>query len=107
MAIDGDATNPDYSNTHGGVIAYPLSAYSEDWNWGLSHPDDESVFVYYDFYEYVPDDQPTTQMEGIINWGDDNITIDENTTFGDWSKSGGVVESLFDKKIRIGIGVTN
>ena len=107
MAIDGDATNPNYSNTHGGVIAYPLSAYSEDWNWGLSHPEDESVFVYYDFYEYVPDGQPTTQMEGIINWGDDNITIDENTTFSDWSKSGGVVESLFDKKIRIGIGVTN
>ena len=107
MAIPGDSSDPAYDSLHGGLTSYPLSSYNQTWNWGLSHPDDESVFLYYDFYEYVPDSEPTLQLEGVINWSDQNNTISEQTTYGDWSKSEGVVESLFDKKIRIGIGVTN
>lgn len=107
MTIPGDTLDEHYSTLHEGVTSYTLGEYSKSWNWGLSHPDDEDVFLYYDFYEYVPDYQKTTQVEGVLNWSDQNITVDEDTTYDDWSRDEGLVESLFDKKLRIGIGVTD
>ncbi len=106
MAIPGEPNDPNYDQIHGGVTKYSLGDYDKSWNWGLSHPDDEAVWVYYDFYQYVPDTIQTEQLEGVVNWSDPNITINETTTYDDWSKDQGVVESLFDKKMRIGIGVT-
>ena len=50
MSIPGETTDEHYSDLHEGVISYTLGEYSKSWNWGLSHPDDEDVFLYYHFY---------------------------------------------------------
>jgi hypothetical protein len=58
---------------------YPLSSYHPYWGWGLQLPDTylaTDVSKYYTFYQYIP--TPSfEQTEGVINWSDENTTINE------------------------------
>lgn len=61
------------------TMTYPLSTFNKWWGWELVLPDTYTIYdisKYYKFYEYV-DGQDGTQLEGVINWGDDLTTIDE------------------------------
>jgi len=120
MAIAGDVTDPNYSTLHGGLSAYDLNLYNvidtttgkptgRNWNWGLSHPNDESVFLYYDFYEYVSDsnysNENFTQLAGVIDWNNNQTTVNEDSTLSDWQNDGGLVEMIIDKKLRKGLNL--
>ena len=119
MAIPGHVSDEHYSTLHQGLTAYKLSDYDitntdgnhtgKSWNWGLSHPVDESVFLYYDFYEYVDNDEYDNdkfdQLEGVIDWTNTNTTIPEKTTIDEWFKPSGIADKLIDKKLRTGLGL--
>ena len=78
-----------------------------NWNWGLSHPNDESVFLYYDFFEYVPDNtysmENFSQLAGVIDWNTNQTTVNETATLEQWTTTGGLVDMIIDKKIRKGL----
>lgn len=118
MAIAGEESHVDYSTLHGGLSAYLLGDYDvidprtgkptgRNWNWGLSHPNDESVFLYYDFFEYVEDStyelENFTQLAGVIDWNNNQTTVNESSTLDQWTTNGGLVDMIIDKKLRKGL----
>ena len=120
MAIRGSSDNTNYSELHGGLVKYNLSMYDEIepstttpaglmWNWGLSHPVNESVFLYYDFYEYVPDETHQSenfeQYEGVVDWNNPQTTVSESVSLDEWNRPGGVIDTLVNRAIRRGVNL--
>jgi hypothetical protein len=109
MAIAGDTSDEHYSTLHQGLTAYNLNQYNTTWGWGLSYPVNESVNLYYDFLEYVPDEtydhKLMNQLEGVIDWNNEMTTAEETTSLNDWNRPGGLTEALINKNIRKGIGL--
>lgn len=120
MAIPGEKTNEHYSELHGGLIEYPLSMFNDidlttnkqiglSWNWGVSIPAGENIFLYYDFYEYVPDSdynlEAFTQLSGEIDWGNEQTTVSEEISLSDWSRDDGIVDTLISRNLRKGLGL--
>lgn len=120
MAIRGSSDDTNYSELHGGLVEYNLSMYDEIesstttpaglmWNWGLSHPTNESVFLYYDFYEYVPDETHKSenfeQHEGVVDWNNPQTTVSESVSLDEWNRSGGVIDTLVNRAIRRGVNL--
>ena len=73
----------------------------------MSHPDDESVFLYYDFYEYVEDSTYDSsefpQLAGVIDWDSEKTTVNEAATIDEWTRPGGLIDTMIDKKLRKGL----
>lgn len=119
MAIIGETDHENYSTLHQGLTSYHLNEYDEitptgrvkgaSWNWGLSHPDDESINLYYDFYEYLPDtnytDTDMTQLEGVIDWENSLTTASEKLTLNEWDDPTGLTSTLINKGLRKGLGL--
>lgn len=89
------------------LSTYPLKDYTSKWGWRLSFPEGEPVNHYYDFYEFIPNQnraynymsnipQAETspeiqisskyessnhkQVEGVIDWNNSLTTIPESST---------------------------
>ena len=124
MAIPGDSdggVDSVYSEKHGGLISYPLLSYMDTtegnddlprgmkWGWGLSHPPDESVFVYYEFYEYRDNTNYTStdfaQIEGVVDWNNPLTTVTEQqfNSVDNWNRKDGLMDSIIDRKLRTGL----
>lgn len=59
--------------------------------------------TYYTFYEYVPY-FTNTQVEGVINWGDQYTTLSNSlSSIDDWYKDGGTVSTILDYQLRRGL----
>ena len=105
LIIEGSDTDAGYSTDHGGLTAYPLTAYSPQWGWGLSYPANEKMWEYYTFYAYT-EAYDDTQIEGVIDWSNWYTTLSEsNSSYDDWIKPGGMVESMIDVTLKHGLGL--
>lgn len=119
--VAGDSSQPGYTTHQGinGLSSYPLSSYTDDWNWGLSYPqNDVNIFSdYYDFYEYVDNKSyplsSFSQNSGLINWDStaeiiNRSTIDESkNTFDDWFGSDGIVDANLSLALHRGLKTIN
>jgi len=111
MAIRGDEASSHWSPDHSGITQYPLSGYSTEWGWGLSFPSDSTVDLYYDFYDYVPNesvpDSTATdfvQVEGVIDWDNPLTTVTEEqiTDVVQFNGPGGIMDNIIDQRLRTG-----
>jgi hypothetical protein len=110
-----------FNNTHklintmsvSGFNTYVLSGYEDGWGWGLSIPDitiPSDFTKYYDFYEYKSNSQYELSAFDLVQPGinfDSAITTLQETNSGidDWSKRYGIVDNIFDHKLREGLGM--
>ena len=98
-----------------GLTSYPLSAYNDSFGWGLQYPEGEDFSDYYTFYEYVDNSSyPLTsfeQIEGVIDWASTDELLkptrytltESNSSYEDWVKDDGVIESILEWKLREGL----
>lgn len=118
--IPGSNTDPGYTNIQGiaGLSSYPLSSYSDDWNWGLSYPSDKNIFSdYYEFYEYIDNSSYSLssfdQNSGMINWNatyeirDQHTATEHATKYEDWFRPGGIVDSNIALSLHRGLETIN
>lgn len=105
LVVQGDETDTHYSVMHGGLTAYPLSGYVDDWGWGLSY---ESSFAnFYSFYSYTPG-HTNTSLEKIIDWDNWYTTLKEsNSSYDEWIKPTGIVDTILDVSIKKGLNLVN
>jgi len=101
------------------LSSYPLSSYNDDWNWGLSYPQNGvNIFSdYYDFYDYVDNKvyplSSFSQNSGLINWDStaeiiNRSTVDESkNTFDDWFGSDGIVDANLSLALHRGLKTIN
>ena len=112
MVISGSDTANAYSSTYAGLTSYPLSGYDESWGWGLSIPSGESVSKYYDFYSYIDNATIGVSAFGIINGVIDftstqtTLEISDNVVTN-WSSQYGIVDNMFDHRLREGLKLFN
>jgi hypothetical protein len=118
MYISGNSTDSHYTdfNNLKGLSSYPLSTYSNEWNWGLTYPSDGKFYDYYEFYNYIDNNTfPLTsfsQTHGLIDWENTNkiattySTLTETTTSYDaWYTKDGIIDTALEYSIRNGLGV--
>jgi hypothetical protein len=119
--VAGDSSQPGYTTHQGinGLSSYPLSSYNDDWNWGLSYPQNGvNIFSdYYDFYDYVDNKvyplSSFSQNSGLINWDStaeiiNRSTVDESkNTFDDWFGSDGIVDANLSLALHRGLKTIN
>lgn len=99
---------------------YPLSAYDNSWNWGLTWPTEgtNKFSDYYDFYEYFSnteiDNNPASyeQVDGVIDWdntaklGDyKHVLTEEQPTYEEWYGESGIVEHLVEYTLQRGLNL--
>ena len=76
---------------------YALSAYNNNWGWGLILPNDftaSDFSKYYIFYEYNAATQNQV-IDSIINWNDANTSIVRtNSSYAAWSQDNGIVQTI-------------
>ena len=116
--IAGEPTDPHHvtaQNLHG-LSSYPLSSYTNTWNWGLTFPVSNTFDDYYEFYEYISNDQfdPTKfeQSHGLINWtatselsSSYNTLTEQTTGHDDWFSDTGVVQTSLEWQLRQGLQI--
>lgn len=100
-----------------GMWLYPLSAYEDSWNWGLTYPERNKFHDYYEFYEYIDNNTyPTSGFEqnsGMINWDATNeltsfLTLKESvSSYDDWYGQDGVIETNLQHALCKGLGIIN
>lgn len=77
--INTDILSASYVNINATNNTYKLSAYDDRWGWGLVLPNNyvsTDISNYYTFYNYISTFE-NTYTGGLINWGDNNTTIDK------------------------------
>lgn len=86
--INTNILSASYVNINATDNTYKLSAYDNRWGWGLVLPNNfvsTDIPNYYTFFNYVSTFE-NTYIGGLINWGDENTTIDKtqrNITYVD------------------------
>lgn len=102
----GSNTSPHYMSKYDTVSAYPLSAYTPYWGWGLMHDiSGTDVSQHIKFYEYTRA-YSNTQLEGIVDWSNIQTTLNESTSsIVDWTKDYGLVDQLIDYELRKGLNL--
>ena len=86
--INTNILSASYVNINATDNTYKLSAYDDRWGWGLVLPNNfvsTDIPNYYTFFNYVSTFE-NTYIGGLINWGDENTTIDKtqrNITYVD------------------------
>lgn len=124
VVIPGVDNNYISNNGFTGLSSYPLSSYNDDWGWGLAWSADSTIYGeslsssfdnYYDFYEYIPNTSYNLssfeQLEGLIDWNStynnqpDISTLSESTTYDDWVKQDGVIDTVLEHKLRKGLQI--
>jgi hypothetical protein len=80
--------------------------YLEQWGWPLVLPQDKTninVEDYYIFYSYKTTVQ-NAQLEGIIDWSNNNNTLSETqSSFAQWISNGGIMDNMLQYKIAAGL----
>jgi len=77
--INTNILSASYANIDATKNTYKLSAYDNRWGWGLVLPNAftaTDIPNYYTFFNYVSTFE-NTYIGGLINWGDENTTIDK------------------------------
>jgi len=106
------AANPDCIDiTFNGLSSYPLSAYQNNWNWGL--PTDigwNSITQQYNFYLQTPTVVTSiNKIGGYIDWSNNLTTlsaIQYNSNLSTYfTMSGGLMEQYLDNALRRGVGL--
>jgi hypothetical protein len=106
------AANPNSVDvTFNGLSSYPLSAYQNNWNWGL--PTDvnwNSITQQYSFYLQTPTVvSDINKIDGYIDWSNNLTTLtaiqfDSNlSTY--FTMSGGLMEQYLGNALRRGVGL--
>jgi hypothetical protein len=106
------AANPSSVDvTFNGLSSYPLSAYQNNWNWGL--PTDinwNSITQQYSFYLQTPTVvSDINKIDGYIDWSNNLTTLtaiqfDSNlSTY--FTMSGGLMEQYLGNALRRGVGL--
>lgn len=100
----GSTTSPHYITKYGVVSAYPLSAYSPHWGWGLLNGvSGLDIQPFVKFFEYIAG-FTNIHVEGIIDWGNPQTTLIESvSSIKEWEQDDGLVEQLLDFELRSGL----
>lgn len=89
-------------------MTYALSAYRNDWNWGLILPqtfDGTDLNKYYRFYTYISTPE-STQLEGVINWQDITTTLSEsNSSHSGWASANGIIAAILNHQLSVGLSL--
>lgn len=114
--VSGDSQDVNYITEQNinALSSYPLSAYENSWNWGLTYPADGAFDDYYEFYDYVSNDtydiDRFDQGSGLVNWTETNRlstyhdTLSENTTqYDQWYGNTGVIQTSIEFALRDGL----
>lgn len=82
-----------------GLSSYPLSGLCEM----LSLGDDWKVF--YEFYEFLPS-KNSLYIDGIIDWNNPQTVLNKNlSSYDDWIKDEGIIDTLFSYELYKGLGL--
>jgi hypothetical protein len=94
-----NANTPILSSISVGFSTYPLSGLCEilnlgkDWN------------SYYEFYEFLPS-KNTIYIDGIIDWNNPQTVLNRNlSSYEDWIKDEGIMDTLFSYELYKGLGL--
>jgi hypothetical protein len=78
----------------------------DQWGWPLVLPQDKTninVEDYYIFYSYKTTVQ-NAQLEGVIDWSNNNNTLSETqSSFAQWTSNGGIMDNMLQYKIAAGL----
>jgi hypothetical protein len=94
-------------NTNIAVLStntYQISAYQPTWGWGLVLPDKyrpTDIVKYYTFFTYVST-YDGRQIDGVLNWSDNNNTIPPISSVDQWN---GIMNSMFVQALAEGLEV--
>lgn len=87
---------------------YALSAYNNNWGWGLILPSDfvaADFNKYYLFYNYNAATQNEI-IDNIINWSDANTTIFRtNSSYAAWSQDNGTIQTIIANALFSGLNL--
>lgn len=83
---------------------YSLSDYNDSWGWPLTLDKDGTIFDVYDFF-YKKRYDITDRENSIINFDDENNTIDKDYTYSEWSRPDGVMSNIFSNALYDGLGL--
>jgi hypothetical protein len=106
------AANPSsVDTTFNGLSSYPLSAYQNNWGWGL--PSDvnwNSIIKQYNFYLQTPTVVTSiNKIDGYIDWSNNLTTlsaIQYNSNLSTYfTMSGGLMEQYIGNALRRGVGL--
>ena len=97
--------------TFGGLSAYPLSGYQNNWNWGL--PTDVQWEEHTDqneFYLQTPTDVTSlNKLESVVDWDNFLTTLSSLQHNEDlytlFNENGGLAEQYFENELRKGVGL--
>jgi len=100
----GSITSPHYVSKFNVVSAYPLSAYTPYWGWGLmNNVSGSDIQPFYNFFEFVAGFNDI-QLEGVIDWTNPQTTLNESiSSITEWTKDDGLVDQLIDFELRKGL----
>ena len=83
---------------------YQLSDYNDTWGWPITPDKDGTIFDVYKFY-YKSSYLKTDVDNSIINFKDNNTTINSSYTYKEWSKPNGVMSHIFSNSLYDGLGL--
>ena len=95
----------------GGLSAYPLSAYSNNWNWGLPEDVDwEEHNDQQDFFLQVPTNvKNLNKIENTVDWSNFLTTLSslqhDPDLYNLFNKQGGLMEQYIENELRKGVGL--
>ena len=105
------AANPDSVDiTFNGLSSYPLSAYQENWNWGLPSVNWNSITQQYSFYLQSPTVvTDINKIDSYIDWSNNLTTLTaiqfNNNLSTYFTMSGGLMEQYLGNALRRGVGL--
>jgi len=105
------AANPDSVDiTFNGLSSYPLSAYQENWNWGLPSVNWNSITQQYSFYLQSPTVvTDINKIDSYIDWSNNLTTLTaiqfNNNLSTYFTMSGGLMEQYIGNALRRGVGL--
>ena len=86
--------------------SYVISAYNDNWGWGLVLPDTgygEKIKDYYTFYNHIPTIEGSIK-DSIINFEDTNTTKTPSTSsYSNWSQQDGIIANLISNQLYKGL----
>ena len=85
---------------------YVISAYNDNWGWGLVLPNTgygTKIKDYYTFYNHISTIEGSIK-DSIINFEDTNTTISPTTSsYSDWSQQDGIISNLISNQLYKGL----
>ena len=93
---------------------YSLSDYNSTWGWPLVPDRDGDIFSVYDFF-YKAQYEKTLIEGSVINYNDENTTINNDYTssqwnklsYCDWARPNGLVSNIFSASLYSGLDLIN